>query len=40
MCRLGAGPVHFGLVISINLCVGTLTPSVGVILFAGCRING
>ena len=31
-------PVHFGLMMVMNLCVGTLTPPVGAILFAGCRI--
>ena len=34
----GMHPVHFGLMMVMNLCVGTLTPPVGSILFAGCRI--
>ena len=34
----GMHPVHFGLMMVMNLCVGTLTPPVGAILFAGCRI--
>ena len=35
----GMHPVHFGLMMIMNLCVGTLTPPVGAILFAGCRVN-
>ena len=31
--------VHFGLMMVMNLCVGTLTPPVGAILFAGCRTH-
>lgn len=34
----GMHPVHFGLMMVMNLCVGTLTPPVGAILFAGCKI--
>ena len=33
----GMSGVHFGLMMIMNLCVGTLTPPVGAILFAGCR---
>ena len=35
----GMSPVHFGLMMVMNLCVGTLTPPVGAILFAGCRVH-
>lgn len=35
----GMSPVHFGLMMVMNLCVGTLTPPVGAILFAGCRVG-
>lgn len=35
----GMHPVHFGLMMVMNLCVGTLTPPVGAILFAGCKIG-
>lgn len=35
----GMHAVHFGLMMVMNLCVGTLTPPVGAILFAGCRIG-
>ncbi|MCL2146912.1 MAG: TRAP transporter large permease [Synergistaceae bacterium] len=36
----GMHPVHFGLIMVMNLCVGTITPPVGAILFAGCKIGG
>lgn len=36
----GMHPVHFGLMMVMNLCIGTITPPVGAILFAGCRIGG
>jgi TRAP-type uncharacterized transport system fused permease subunit len=36
----GMSAVHFGLMMVMNLCVGTLTPPVGAILFAGCRTHG
>lgn len=36
----GMNAVHFGLMMVMNLCVGTITPPVGSILFAGCRIGG
>lgn len=35
----GMSAVHFGLMMVMNLCVGTLTPPVGAILFAGCRVG-
>ncbi len=35
----GMHAVHFGLMMIMNLCVGTLTPPVGAILFAGCRTH-
>jgi TRAP-type C4-dicarboxylate transport system permease large subunit len=35
----GMHAVHFGLMMVMNLCVGTLTPPVGAILFAGCRTH-
>jgi tripartite ATP-independent transporter DctM subunit len=36
----GMSAIHFGLMMIMNLCVGTLTPPVGAILFAGCRTHG
>ena len=35
----GIDPVHFGVVMSVNLCIGLLTPPVGTCLFVGCRIS-
>ena len=36
--NFGMHPVHFGVMIVMNLCVGTITPPVGPILFTGCKI--
>ncbi len=35
----GMHPVHFGIMIVFNLCIGTITPPVGPILFTGCKIG-
>ncbi|WP_373236388.1 TRAP transporter large permease [Cohaesibacter celericrescens] len=35
---LGFDVVHFGVLMVFNLCIGTITPPVGPILFVGCRI--
>lgn len=35
----GMHPVHFGIMISLNLCIGTITPPVGSILFTGCKVG-
>ena len=34
----GMHPVHFGIMLVFNLCIGTITPPVGPILFTGCRV--
>lgn len=34
----GMSPVHFGIMLVFNLCIGTITPPVGVILFTGCKV--
>lgn len=34
----GMNPIHFGIMISFNLCIGTITPPVGSILFTGCKV--
>lgn len=34
----GMHPVQFGLMIVMNLCIGTITPPVGAILFTGCKV--
>ena len=36
---LGMDPVHFGIVIVLNLCVGICTPPVGTVLFVGCSVG-
>lgn len=38
--KFGMHPVHFGIMIVFNLCIGTITPPVGPILFTGCKIGG
>ncbi|MFC7463283.1 TRAP transporter large permease [Brachybacterium sp. GCM10030252] len=37
--ELGIDPIHFGMMITFNLCLGTISPPVGVILFVGARIG-
>lgn len=36
----GMHPVQFGIMMVFNLCIGTITPPVGPILFTGCKIGG
>src|SRR3546814_10354409 len=36
---LGMDPVHFGMLMMINLGLGLLTPPVGAVLFVGCAIG-
>ncbi len=35
----GIDPVFFGVIMTINLCIGLLTPPVGTCLFVGCRVG-
>ncbi len=35
---LGMDPVHFGIMIIMNLSIGTITPPVGSVLFVGCSV--
>ena len=35
----GIDPVHFGIVMLLNLGIGLLTPPVGTTLFVGCAIG-
>ncbi|EEW61209.1 TRAP transporter large permease [Ruegeria sp. TrichCH4B] len=37
---LGMDPVHFGIVMTLNLCIGICTPPVGSALFVGCSVGG
>ncbi len=36
--ELGMDPVHFGIMMILNLCVGICTPPVGTVLFVGCSV--
>jgi tripartite ATP-independent transporter DctM subunit len=36
----GIDPLHFGIIMIINLCIGLCTPPVGTVLFLGCGIGG
>ncbi len=38
--KLGMDPVHFGLIMIANLCIGLCTPPVGTCLFVGCGVGG
>jgi tripartite ATP-independent transporter DctM subunit len=38
--QLGIDPIHFGLVMVLNLMIGLLTPPVGLVLFIMARITG
>lgn len=36
--RLGIDPVHFGIIMVVNLCIGLCTPPVGSVLFVGVSV--
>jgi tripartite ATP-independent transporter DctM subunit len=36
---LGMHPVHFGMILIANLCIGVCTPPVGTCLFVGCGVG-
>lgn len=36
--QLGMSPLHFGIMMVLNLCIGLCTPPVGAVLFVGCSI--
>ncbi|MCF3933429.1 TRAP transporter large permease [Acuticoccus sp. M5D2P5] len=36
---LGVDPIHFGVIITANLCLGLITPPVGIVLALACRIG-
>lgn len=38
--QLGIDPVHFGMIMIVNLAMGMVTPPVGVNLFVACQIAG
>ena len=37
--ELGIDPIHFGIIIVLNLCVGICTPPVGTLLFVGAAVG-
>lgn len=37
--QLGIDPIHFGIILIMNLCVGLITPPVGTVLFVGCSVG-
>lgn len=37
---LGLDPIHFGIIIAFNLCIGNITPPVGSALFVGASVGG
>ncbi len=39
MAMLGVDPVHFGIILMLNLGIGLVTPPVGTTLFVGCAIG-
>jgi tripartite ATP-independent transporter DctM subunit len=40
MTKIGVDPVHFGLIMVLNLMIGLLTPPVGLVLYILARISG
>jgi len=36
--ELGLDPLHFGILMILNLCIGICTPPVGAVLFVGCSV--
>lgn len=38
--ELGMDPVHFGMVLILAMCIGTMTPPVGSVLFIGTGVSG
>jgi TRAP-type C4-dicarboxylate transport system permease large subunit len=40
LAPLGIDPVHFGIIMMLNLGVGLVTPPVGSVLFVGSAIGG
>lgn len=40
MEAIGVDPVHFGLLMVLNLCIGLLTPPVGIVVFILAKVGG
>jgi tripartite ATP-independent transporter DctM subunit len=39
MVKFGVDPVHFGMIMMVNLGIGLITPPVGSVLFVGCAVG-
>lgn len=39
MTLVGDDPIHFGIILMLNLSIGLITPPVGTVLFVGCAIG-
>jgi C4-dicarboxylate transporter DctM subunit len=37
--ELGVDPIHFGVVVTVNLCIGLVTPPIGIVLAIACQIG-
>jgi len=37
--NLGIDPIHFGIILVLNLCIGLCTPPVGTVLFVGLGVT-
>ncbi|MFA9438053.1 TRAP transporter large permease [Uliginosibacterium sp. sgz301328] len=37
--EFGMDPIHFGIVMVLNMCIGICTPPVGSVLFVGCSVS-
>jgi C4-dicarboxylate transporter DctM subunit len=40
VAAVGVDPVHFGIILVANLCVGALTPPLGMLIFTSARVTG
>lgn len=38
--HFGVDPLHFAMIVVVNLCIGLITPPLGVVLFVACGISG
>lgn len=38
--HFGIDPLHFAMIVVVNLCIGLVTPPLGVVLFVACGISG
>jgi tripartite ATP-independent transporter DctM subunit len=39
MAKFGVDPIHFGMIMLVNLGIGLITPPVGSVLFVGCAVG-